>query len=312
MVVLDEASGVEDIIFQNAEGMLTNENILWVMISNPTRLQGYFYESHHRDAHNWQTFQFDSRESPVVDREFVARMDEKYGDESDQFRIQVMGRFPREDAIDSGDYGPLLTDFREIFMSDLSGVLRLGVDPAGEGDDETLLVVRDKFRAKIVGREKTSTPMEVARRTAEVMDFYEIPASNVYVDNFGEGANVAVFLQQMERSVRGVNVGVKPLDEAMFLNKRAECYWRLRQWLAQGGELVANDLWKKEAPAIRYRRNLKGKIQMMPKHKMRQEGYKSPNALDALALTFFDTEQPPKKPKKERIRTDSWASSIGL
>lgn len=47
MVLADEASGVEEEIFQSAKSALTNENTIFLMISNPTRLEGYFYRSHH-------------------------------------------------------------------------------------------------------------------------------------------------------------------------------------------------------------------------------------------------------------------------
>ena len=45
MFVIDEASGVPEEIFNTAEGALTSSDILVIMISNPTRLIGYFYEA---------------------------------------------------------------------------------------------------------------------------------------------------------------------------------------------------------------------------------------------------------------------------
>lgn len=290
-ILVDEASGIDDIIYQTAEGTLTNENILMIMISNPRRLHGYFYDSHHRMKHDFQTFQFDSRESPVVDREYVNRMGEKYGEESDAYSIEVKGEFPKEDAVDTKGYVPLLlqSDLRETSNAEFVGDLRMGVDPSGEGDDESVWIIRNQFKAKVVGREKISNSQSIASRTMELIDYYEINPSFVYVDNFGEGANVAQHLAAAQRWVSPVNMGESPEDTDVYLNKRAEAYWRLKEWIRQGGELVNHSGWQ-ELLTIRYRRNLKGKLQIMPKHDMRREGYPSPNIADALMLTFYEVE----------------------
>ena len=49
--------------------------VLVLMVSNPTRLIGYFYDSHHSDQRIWQRFTFDSEESPIVDWEYVERIE---------------------------------------------------------------------------------------------------------------------------------------------------------------------------------------------------------------------------------------------
>ena len=44
-IIADEASGVDEKIFEVAMSARTNKNALFIMISNPTRLEGYFYLS---------------------------------------------------------------------------------------------------------------------------------------------------------------------------------------------------------------------------------------------------------------------------
>jgi len=66
LFLIDEASGVPQEIFNTAEGALTEDNIIVIMISNPTRLIGYFYDSHHNDKDNWHTLNFSSIDSPIV------------------------------------------------------------------------------------------------------------------------------------------------------------------------------------------------------------------------------------------------------
>ena len=65
-LVVDEASGVPDQIFTTAEGFLTDKNTLVIMFSNPTRLEGYFFDTFNRDKANWQTLHFSFENNPDV------------------------------------------------------------------------------------------------------------------------------------------------------------------------------------------------------------------------------------------------------
>jgi hypothetical protein len=104
MYIVDEASGVPEEIFNTAEGALTGDNVLVILISNPTRLIGYFYDSHHKDKESWQTLGFSSIDSPLVDKEYVSRIISKHGEDSDEYKIRVLGEFPREDTMDDKGY----------------------------------------------------------------------------------------------------------------------------------------------------------------------------------------------------------------
>lgn len=287
MFVIDEASGVPEEIYTTAEGSLTGPNVLVVMISNPTRTMGYFFDSHHRDKANWQRFLFSCLDSPLVDMDYVDRIKDKHGEESDEYRIRVLGQFPREDAIDEAGYVPLLNaeSIRQTAMDDFIGDKLLGVDPAGDGKDKTTWVVRDEFRAKIVSSEAVSDRNSICKKTLTLMNYYDIKEDDVFVDNFGVGANVVSDLAYMGVRVNGVNVGEKPNDEERFLNLRAEAYWRVREAVLGGFELFTNENWK-ELLTIRYRRELSGKLSIMPKKEMRKRGYKSPDHADALMLTY--------------------------
>lgn len=290
LMIVDEASGVPEEIFNTAQGALTNKNILVILISNPTRLIGYFYDSHHKDKQNWQTLAFSSQDSPIVDNDFVLRIIEKHGRDSDEFRIRVLGDFPKADALDDKGYVPLLVqaDLHTSPQATFQGYRRMGIDPAGEGDDETVWIVRDNFKAKVVGREKISTAKTIAQKTMTLMTEYGVKAEDIFVDNFGEGANVGQELAvatEGKVNIVAVNVGDQPLDTDRYLNRRAEAFWRLREWLRRNGELVADRGWE-ELLTVRYRAELNGKLRIMSKKDMRAEGYRSPNHADALMLTF--------------------------
>jgi hypothetical protein len=300
LIIVDEASGVHQAIFNTAEGSLTDKNTLIIMISNPTRLYGYFYDSHHSDKDAWQRMSFSSLDSPVVDNKFVQRVMEKNGVGSDEFRIRVEGKFPNTDSMDTEGYVSLIPVEKVLKTTDHTmniGRKRLGVDVAGSGDDNTVWVIRDSGKAKVIHEEKTSNDLSVVTKTITLMENYGIKADDVFLDLFGEGAKVAQKLAQLGHMVNAVNVG-DPLDRRVegeddkkrFRNKRAHAYWRMKDWMIGGGELVVHEKWDEQISSIRYRRNISGSIEIMSKLKMRKLFMASPDHLDALMLTFTEPD----------------------
>ncbi len=291
-MIVDEASGVPNEVFNVAEGALTGEDVLVMLIGNPTRTVGYFYDTHDKDKERWQTLQFSSIDSPIVDKEYVNNIIVRHGEDSDEYRIRVLGKFPREDAIDEKGYVPLLLhgDIRRSPDDRLLGRRKMGVDPSGSGSDTTVWVVRDNFRSIVVGREAISNPKTVAQKTATLMTQYAIEGSDVFVDNFGVGANVAQELALQGIRIRAVNVGDKADDTETYLNKRAECHWRGREWVRKGGEFVESKHWE-ELLYLKYRRQESGRLQIMSKREMLTEGIKSPNTADAFILTFYTKDR---------------------
>lgn len=297
LTVADEASGVEEQIFNTAEGSWTSGNILVLLISNPTRINGYFYDTHHKLKKTWQCFRFSSIESPVVDSDYEAKIAERHGRDSAEYGIRVLGVFPKEDSMDDSGYVSLLTEknINEIPSEGVvfSGVSIMGVDPAGDGKDKTSWLIRDNFKAMKITEERKSNPKTIAEKTLTLMTEYNIKMEDVVVDSFGVGADVGkeiALATNGKVSVTTVNVG-EPCDsdedKELYLNKRAEYYWKAKKWLHAGGEIVENKNFKEELLEQKYKRNLRGKIQIMPKVDMKKKyGYDSPNDADAFSLTF--------------------------
>ena len=78
MYLVDEASGVEDFIFQAIEGNRAGGNAWVLMCSNPTRASGEFFDAFHSKNRSvigeagYYTLQIDSRESPNITGEWRA------------------------------------------------------------------------------------------------------------------------------------------------------------------------------------------------------------------------------------------------
>jgi phage terminase large subunit len=165
----------------------------------------------------------------------------------------------------------------------------MGVDVARYGDDETVFVIRTGRDAKSIEWKsyKHLDTMEVAARVAAVMDEYKPDA--VFVDETGVGAGVVDRLRQLGRRITPVNFGAKPdgLTRVKVANKRAEMWQRMKEWLAQGGVSLPNDM-KLEAQltGVQYKHDQNNAILLEKKEDMRKRGVPSPDRADALALTF--------------------------
>ena len=298
MIIADEASGVPDEIFETAMSAMTNENFVFLMISNPTRLEWYFYKSFTDNADTFQNLSFNSEQSPIVDWWFVNNIIDDYWEDSDQYRVRVLWDFPKAWLIDDKGRIPLFDPNEITFVTEeqasyeVTEFDKLWIDPAWNGKDFSSFVARNNFYAKRVAREQVSTEKSVAQKTIQIQTLLpRLKDDQIYYDNFGVGANVWVELAKEWVFARWVNVWNVADDSNTFLNKRAECYRRLKRECKQWFKLIGTARERSDLLMIKYKRTTKGQIRIMDKTEMRKEFWKSPDDADALALTFWENPQ---------------------
>ena len=91
MFLLDEASGIDDIVFEVASGALSTKGAKILMTANPTRTSGYFHRSHHSNRDQWHTMRVSCLESSQVSEDYPKQMARDYGLESNVYRVRVLG-----------------------------------------------------------------------------------------------------------------------------------------------------------------------------------------------------------------------------
>jgi hypothetical protein len=301
LMAVDEASGVEEPIFETMEGALTSGNTLVFLISNGTKPYGYFYDSHHKDKERWQNFSFNSLESPRVDQKYIDNIVQKYGSDSVQYAIRVLGKFPDEGVMDASGYVQLFNerdlhfvpfDFGWQPMGRVAGAL----DASGEGQDKSVWAVRDRQRIGIVAEEDKSTPAGMAVKSVTICDKYSITPSDFVIDAFGSGMNVAqeiaLVTSQQKRPwrVMPINSGEPCDDEAdreLYVNKRAEAYYKLKMFFQRGGEVMEHPKIKDQLLSIRSRRTSSGRIQIQDKVQSKKLGFPSPDCADAMSYCML-------------------------
>lgn len=289
MLVIDEASGVPEQVFEAAAGSMSGHSAVTIMLSNPTRSSGTFFESQTRLAEHWWTRRWSCVDSPLVSDDFVNEMRERYGEDSNAFRIRVLGEFPLGDDDTVIPYH--LADaarHRDIERSDNERPV-WALDVARFGNDSTVLLKRaGSVVYEILVWNGVDLMGTVGRVKAE---FDGLPASKrpqvILVDSIGLGAGVVDRLRELGTPVRGVNVAEAPSAKETYTNLRSELWFRVKGWLEDRScKLPDNDRLISELTTIRYKFTSGGKMAVESKDEMRRRGLKSPDLADALCLSL--------------------------
>lgn len=158
----------------------------------------------------------------------------------------------------------------------------LGVDPARFGDDSSAFILRQGPFSFGLRREHGLDTMEVCDVALALSDEYQAEA--VFVDEGGLGAGVVDRMRQLGKSPIAVNFGTRSAV-AKYANTRARLWGEMAEWLKHGH--IPDDLQLKtdlSAPTFKF--DAQHRVVLESKADMKKRGLKSPDAADALALTF--------------------------
>jgi hypothetical protein len=160
----------------------------------------------------------------------------------------------------------------------------IGVDVARQGDDSSVLVRRQGQMLWEPKAWKLPNAMDVADRVAHEINEWEPDA--VFVDGTGGyGAGVIDRLRQLGHKVIEVQFAGSP-NSPKFLNKRAEMWWEMAEWVKTIGNLPNCARLKQDLCTPTYGPNRQDKIVLESKEDIKKRGLPSPDYADALATTF--------------------------
>lgn len=158
----------------------------------------------------------------------------------------------------------------------------LGVDPARFGGDRSVIFARQGLLAHPPKVYRGIDNMALADKVAQEIERFRPDA--VFIDA-GNGAGVIDRLRQLHHDVIEVHFSGHP-SHARYLNKRAEMWFEMRDWLRAGGVIPDLVDLKQDLAAPTYRFTPADKIQLESKDDIKARGLPSPDLGDALALTF--------------------------
>jgi hypothetical protein len=164
----------------------------------------------------------------------------------------------------------------------------IGVDVARFGDDRSVIMRRQGLAAFAPKILPDVDNMELAAHVAGMIDTWQPDA--VFVDA-GRGEGVIDRLRQLGHSPIEINFGGKPLNPR-YTNRRSEMWGEMAAWLKAGGAIPDDLQLKSDLVVVTYSFNAAGKMQLVPKDKLKERGLPSPDVADALALTFAQPVAP--------------------
>jgi phage terminase large subunit len=259
--------------------------------------------------------------SKLTSKKWVVDKEKKWGIHSNLFKVRVAGEFPDESkdtlipmryleiALRKGLEGEVAPDIINGF----------GLDVARQGTDSSMYGVRYKSGLfKILEATQKQRETATAGRMIHLYDQMlpdfkyrelkeverkvkldkgeavedDISWPPINVDDIGAGGGVVDILVEEKYPVNGVNVSEKPdpsdpEEEKLFLNKRAQYYWRLKILFEK--ELVAIDdeelLFELSKIRIEFLRS--GKIKIVDKEVIKKElEGRSPDRAECMMLAY--------------------------
>ena len=296
LLIVDEASGVDQGIFDASEGFLTGPHSRALLIGNPTQLRGEFYEAFRSPRyHRLAISAFDSPNVTdgalvrpyLTTEEWIEDKRVAWGEGTPLWQARVLGEFPdqSEDMV-----FPLSWVEGAQARSPRHGAgVIFGVDVARFGTDASVLAVRQGDDIVAIDAHHRWDTMAVAGWVADAARQWR--PTSIRVDADGLGAGVYDVLKAQGLPVAEIHSGIAARDNEQFLNRRAEWYWGLRERMDPSLTpaplaLPPSDDLLAQMTSLHYKFTARGQIQIESKDDLRKRGLPSPDAADAVVYAL--------------------------
>ena len=315
LIVVDEAEGVSEEIYEAIEAIITSADPLLLLIGNPTTMEGAFRRAFFEHRSIYRNITISALDSPNVQAgrvvipglttsEWVDERKQIWQEGSPIYRSRVLGQFPHqgEDSLFSlkdleaavnriVDAESWTIDSQTVYgpQRSSSEAPIIAVDVARFGPDSSVILRRRDDCVEDIQALHQHDTMQLAGRVAAAVRDHN-PA-HVFIDEIGMGAGVVDRLRELGHPVRGINVANRARQDEIFVNLRAEGYWALADRFRAGTISIPYDNQLiSQLATLRYDFDSRGRIKIESKDDIRKRGLPSPDRADALMLAFL--EQP--------------------
>ena len=301
LVIVDEAAGVKESIFDAILGTISSANARMLMIGNPNHLSGTFYDAFHKNRDSWHTVHISAFDTPAFDdrpedteplppgistRDWEARIAKNHGKDSHAYQVRILGDFPsdHDDTLIALKHIEAAVDRSVETSEDHETVM--GLDIARFGNSKTVAAIRRGPKVLELSEFRKSDLMRTTGSAIDLARKHDV--KTIHIDEVGLGAGVVDRLYEIDDVYAiGVNVGKKADDPERYADLRAQMFDGLRERFADGDISIPDDpeLISQLASAT-YRYTSRGQLKLQSKDEIRATGRQSPDKADALALAF--------------------------
>ena len=297
LFICDEASGIDDRIYETIEGALTTSDAKLLLCGNPTKNSGVFKRAFFEDRDLYHIQKVSCFDISRITPEYSQRLIKQYGMDSDVVRVRVLGEFPKTEPDGLIPLELVESAIMRELPADSDAMLDVGADIARFGDDETVIIPR--IGGKVLGiyhytRQDTMTTVgKIIDITRGLMRDYSKPAAKIHVDDDGVGGGVTDRLREvigedrLNIDIVACHNGGSASDREHYANWVTEQWCGLRQRLADGDiELPRDDELTAQLSTRKYLLNSRDQIILEDKKTYKKRIGRSPDRADALILAF--------------------------
>jgi len=310
LVIVDEAGGVADGIFEAIEGILTTTAAKILLIGNPLDPTSYFGHTHlhPRESKGWVKLHIDDWNTPnvkagrdivpaLVAHDWPQKKLEEWGEYNPFYQVRVLGEFP-----ESGDKN--LIPYHMVHAAlersiPPAGRKILSLDVAQFGQDKSVIGRLWGSQFRILKKYWKLDGPALANKTIRLIDEGETDIDEIRVDTIGYGSDCFSSIKEKKLSgtekERGmlkniklvpINVSEKvrsPKARKDYYNVRAEASYILRQTFEQGQIDIDDEDLGVQLANIFY--DLKdGRWLLEDKEKFKTRAKVRPDELDSLLM----------------------------
>jgi phage terminase large subunit len=324
LIIADEAPGIQADIWDAIEGIRAGGRVNVLKLGNPVVPSGAFYDAFTKEAaiHNcisisaFDTPNFRHPDGRTVTIEEILQMSDEdldyapypylvnrrwvkerylaWGPNHPGYRSRVLAEFPSSDPcgvfpLDWIERAQRDPTEKELRMADRC-LMQVGIDVAGAGKDETVLTARiGGIILQQIAWPDADPRGPVVAELKRLKRHPQYRLGMTVVDTVGIGYNFALHLVDQGIDVFGFNAGARAIDNAQFVNQKAEAHFTLRD--AMQADQISG-LTDRECAAqmstIRYRENSRGLVEIESKEQRNQRGIPgSPDRAESLIMAFM-------------------------
>lgn len=306
LYLLDEASGIEDNIFEAMEGNMAGGAKIF-MASQGTRMTGEFFNAFNKYSAYWHCIRLSSADSPnitgemsipgLATKEWVDEKRDMWGVDSIAYRVRVLGEFPGEGENSVIDIDSVDSAIERWKTTSATGQLEIGVDVARFGDDESVIWPVRGQHAHLPTILTNRDGVYVARKIVEVVRKLRKDTDRkikVKIDVVGLGSSPVDHLLSMDVArelgimVVPVHVQANASDDDNYHNTGSEMSFLLAEWIRGGGAIPEDPILKEELLSNVYDIDAKGRRKVMGKKDIKKLIRRSPDRRNALEMAVYN------------------------
>ena len=304
LIIIDEASGVPDIVFEPVLGSMSTIDAKLLMCGNPTQLAGFFYESHTTKRELYKTHTIDGSKCERVDKNYVQTIIDMFGKDSDVYRVRVAGEFPKANPDSFIGLDMIRTEKKVI---DIVESIDLGVDVARYGDDESVVATTyNKSQVERLNVFKHNDTMKLTGQIVNIIKMLNLKYPSIIVrvkiDCDGLGVGVYDRLKEVivEKNLKakaiechfGGKGGKVNYDEPIEYYNSTGIMWGTLRSKLKNNEITIpnNEELIKQITNRKYFINSDGTIKLERKEDMKKRNVHSPDRADAVVLSLYEPQ----------------------